>query len=114
MFVTHGMSVVKHISDEILVMYTGCVVECSNKKDRFRNSLYPYTKGLLSAIPIPGIHSKREKVILTGAITSPIEPKPGCRFAARCEYAADICRQQQPERKEYEPGHFAACHHLGK
>lgn len=112
MFVTHDMSVVKHISDEILVMYTGCVVEYSNKKDLFRNPLHPYTKGLLSAIPIPNIHSKREKVILSGEITSPIEPKPGCRFAARCEHATDICRQKQPELREYEPGHFAACHHI--
>lgn len=112
MFVTHDMSVVKHISDDILVMYTGCVVEYSNKTDLFRNPLHPYTKGLLSAIPVPNIHVKREKVILSGEITSPIEPKPGCRFVARCEFATEICGQEKPELKEYEPGHFAACHHI--
>lgn len=112
MFVTHDMSVVKHISDDILVMYTGCMVEYGGKKDLFKKPLHPYTKGLLSAIPIPKICQKREKIIMSGEITSPIDPKPGCRFAARCKYAAEKCRIEQPQFKEYEPGHFAACHYV--
>ena len=114
MFVTHDMSVVKHISDDILVMYTGCVVEFCNKRDLFRNPLHPYTQGLLSAIPIPNIHQTRKRVIMSGEITSPIDPKPGCRFAARCPYATDVCRSTQPQLIEQEPKHFVACHNLDK
>ena len=112
MFVTHDMSVVKHISDDILVMYTGCVVEYCDKRELFRHPLHPYTQGLLSAIPIPNIHQTRKKVIMTGEITSPINPKPGCRFAARCPYATEICRTKQPELTEQAPGHMVACHNL--
>ncbi len=111
-FVTHDMSVVKHISDEILVMYTGCAVEYCGKQELFANPLHPYTKGLLSAIPIPNIHVERKKVIMSGEITSPINPKPGCRFAARCPYATEQCRQEQPPYREVSAGHFVACHNL--
>ena len=110
MFVTHDLSVVKHISDEIMVMYLGCLVEKSPAKELFRLPLHPYTKGLLSAIPIPSIDEKPERIIMKGEIASPIDPKPCCRFAGRCPYATDICWQQQPEAREVRPGHLVACH----
>ena len=110
MFVTHDLSVVKHISDEIMVMYLGCLVEKSPAKELFRLPLHPYTKGLLSAIPIPSINEKPERIIMKGEIASPIDPKPCCRFAGRCPYATDICWQQQPEAREVRPGHLVACH----
>ena len=110
MFVTHDLSVVKHISDEIMVMYLGCLVEKSPAKELFRLPLHPYTKGLLSAIQIPSIDEKPERIIMKGEIASPIDPKPCCRFAGRCPYAADICWQQQPEAREVRPGHLVACH----
>ena len=110
-FVTHDMSVVKHISDEILVMYLGCMVEKCEAKELFRHQLHPYTKGLISAIPIPDITVERKRVSLRGELTSPINPKPGCRFAKRCPYAKDRCFAEQPEYKEEMPGHFVACHY---
>ncbi len=110
MFITHDLSVVKHISDEILVMYLGKMVEKTNAKDLFKNPLHPYTKALLSAIPVPSLTKKRERVLLKGEIASPIEPKPGCRFAPRCPYAEDLCRTQDPEIEEIMPGHFIVCH----
>lgn len=109
-FVTHDLSVVKHISDEIMAMYVGCMVEKSKSDDLFEYPLHPYTKGLLSAIPIPSIDVKRERIILQGELSSPIDPKPGCRFANRCSYAKEICTQQQPEAEEVMPDHFVACH----
>ena len=112
MFVTHDLSVVKHISDEIMVMYLGCLVEKSPAKELFRYPLHPYTKGLLSAIPVPNIDRKREWIVMKGELTSPIDPKPSCRFAARCPYATDLCWQQQPEVEEVMPGHLVACHHV--
>jgi len=110
MFITHDLSVVKHISDEILVMYLGKMVEKTNAKDLFKNPLHPYTKALLSAIPVPSLTKKRERILLKGEIASPIEPKPGCRFAPRCPYAEDLCRSQDPEIEEIRPGHFIVCH----
>ena len=110
-FVTHDMSVVKHISDEILVMYLGCMVEKCESKELFRHQLHPYTKGLISAIPVPDITVEKKKVVLHGELTSPINPKPGCRFAKRCPYAAEKCMNEQPEMKEELPGHFVACHY---
>lgn len=110
-FVTHDMSVVKHISDDILVMYLGCMVEKSEAKELFRHQLHPYTKGLISAIPIPDITIEKKKVALHGELTSPINPKPGCRFAKRCPYAKDKCFEVQPEFKEEMPNHFVACHY---
>ncbi len=109
-FVTHDLSVVKHISDEIMAMYVGVMVEKSKADDLFEHPLHPYTKGLLSAIPIPSIDVKRERVILQGELSSPIDPKPGCRFANRCPYAREICSQRQPEAEEVLPEHFVACH----
>ena len=112
MFITHDLSVVKHISDDIMVMYVGCVVEKSPSKALFEKPLHPYTKGLLSAIPIPVINRDKKRVIMKGEISSPIDPKPGCRFATRCPFATDICHQQQPALEEVQPGHFAACHRV--
>lgn len=111
-FITHDMSVVRHISDEIMVMYVGSMVEKSPAKKLFQKPLHPYTKGLLSAIPVPNIHRERKRVIMQGELTSPVNPKPGCRFCNRCPYAKDICREKVPELIEVEPEHFAACHFI--
>lgn len=108
MFVTHDLSVVKHISDHICVMYLGQLVETTTSKELFANPLHPYTKALLSAIPSVDIHKKKERVILEGEIVSPIEPKPGCRFAARCPYATNKCREPQ-QLREISKEHFVSC-----
>ena len=108
MFVTHDMSVVKHISDDICVMYLGQVVEKCPSKDLFKNPLHPYTRALLSAIPSTHIHNPNKREILKGEITSPINPPPGCRFAARCPHATEACRQPQ-KQEEVSPGHFVTC-----
>lgn len=108
MFVTHDLSVVKHISDDICVMYLGQVVERCPSKELFRQPLHPYTRALLSAIPSIDIHRPNKPEILQGEITSPIDPKPGCRFAARCRFATEACSQQQ-KTQEVSPGHFVAC-----
>ena len=110
MFITHNLSVVKHISHSILVMYLGCEVEMCESKELFKRPLHPYTKGLLSAIPIPSIHVQREEIIMKGEVTSPINPKPGCRFASRCPYAEAKCRESLPAVEEILPGHLCACH----
>lgn len=111
-FITHNLSVVKHISDDILVMYCGCLVEKAEGEELFKRPLHPYTKGLLSAIPVPSLHVKRERTLLEGEIQSPINPKPGCRFCSRCVYAKDICHTQDPVAEEILPGHTVACHCL--
>ena len=108
MFVTHDMSVVRHISDDICVMYLGQVVEKCPSKELLKNPLHPYTKALLSAIPSTDIHHPTKRMILKGEITSPINPKPGCRFAARCPYATEACRQPQ-KQEEVSAGHFVTC-----
>lgn len=112
MFITHDLSVVRHISDEICVMYLGQVVEKCPAKELFRANLHPYTKALLSAIPIPSIDVRRERILLKGEITSPINPKPVCRFANRCPYCTDVCTSKEPQLAEVEPEHFVACHNL--
>ena len=108
MFVTHDLSVVRHISDDICVMYLGQLVETSPAKELFAAPLHPYTKALLSAIPSTDIHNKHERIHLKGEITSPIDPKPGCRFAARCPYACEACHKPQ-ELHELMPEHFVSC-----
>lgn len=108
MFVTHNLSVVRHISDDICVMYLGQMVEKCPSKELFANPLHPYTKALLSAIPSVDIHHPMKREVLKGEITSPINPKPGCRFAARCPFATDACHEQQ-SIKEVSPGHFVSC-----
>ena len=110
MFITHDLSVVKHFSDDIGVMYLGQMVEKAPSKDLFAEPLHPYTKALLSAIPVPSLTHKRDRVTLEGEITSPINPAPGCRFAARCPLANDSCKKADPELREVKPGHFVACH----
>ena len=108
MFVTHNMSVVRHISDHICVMYLGQLVETAETETVFEKPYHPYTKALLSAIPSSDIHKKIERIPMKGEITSPINPKPGCRFAARCIYATEACHQPQ-QLEEIEPGHFVSC-----
>ena len=108
MFVTHDMSVVRHISDDICVMYLGQMVEKCESKELFRNPMHPYTRALLSAIPSVDIHNPIKREILKGEITSPVNPKPGCRFAARCKYATEACHQPQVQ-EEVSPGHFVTC-----
>lgn len=114
MFITHDLSVVKHISQDILVMYMGCMMEKCQSDELFEHPMHPYTKGLLSAIPVPSIHVKRKKILMEGEITSPVEPEPGCRFAPRCPYATEQCRKEMPALRELTPGHFVACHEVGK
>lgn len=114
LFITHNLSVVKHISDDIMVMYLGCLVEKCPAKELFRHPLHPYTKGLLSAIPIPSIHHKKERILLSGELSSPVNPKPGCRFAARCPYASAKCHESMPPLVELMDGHTVACHHAGE
>ena len=112
MFITHNLSVVKHISDHILVMYLGTVVEKGPKNELYQDPKHPYTQALLSAIPIPSVRRKQKRIILQGEISSPIEPAPGCRFAPRCPFATEICTQITPEFQEVRPGHVVACHNF--
>ena len=107
-FITHDLSVVKHMSDAISVMYLGQMVEKAPAKELFYHTVHPYTKALLSAIPIPKAHHERKRILLKGEITSPVNPKPGCRFAARCEYATEACQEPQ-KLEEVRPGHFVSC-----
>jgi peptide/nickel transport system ATP-binding protein len=109
-FITHDLSVVKHISDNIGVMYLGLFVESCETKALFKAPLHPYTKALLSAIPVPSIKNRQKRIILKGELSSPIEPENRCRFATRCIYAKDKCFHELPELQEAAPGHFCACH----
>ena len=109
LFITHDLSVVKHLSDEIMVMYLGKVVEKAVTADLFRNPCHPYTQALLSAIPVPDPDFHSRRILLKGEISSPIDPAPGCRFAARCPYASDKCRKEDIPLREVEPGHFVSC-----
>ncbi len=110
MFITHNLSVVKHIASRICVMYLGQVVELSEKKELFDHPRHPYTKALLSAIPIPSTLDRKERIILKGELTSPINPKPGCRFASRCQFACKQCTEETPKLRELSPDHQVACH----
>ena len=107
-FITHDLSVVKHMSDDISVMYLGQMVEKASAAELFYHPIHPYTKALLSAIPIPKVNIERKRILLKGEITSPVNPKPGCRFAARCAYASEECKAPQT-LEEVEPGHFVSC-----
>ena len=109
MFITHDLSVVHHFSNDIAFMYLGKLIEKAPSVELFKNPSHPYSQALLSAIPLPNIHKKLDRVILKGEITSPIEPKPVCRFANRCNYATDRCRSEEPQLKEISPGHFVSC-----
>ncbi len=108
MFVTHNLSVVRHISTHICVMYLGQLVETCPSKELFEKPMHPYTKALLSAIPSVDIHHPHKRILLKGEITSPIDPEPGCRFAARCPYATEACKMQM-QLQEVTPGHFVSC-----
>ena len=108
-FVTHNLSVVNHFSDDILVMYLGRQFEKAPAEELFSNPMHPYTEALLSAIPVPDIHHVMNRIILKGEITSPINPKSICRFANRCQYAFDRCRNEEPKLSEITPKHFVAC-----
>lgn len=108
MFITHDMSVVKHISDNICVMYLGQLIETCKSDELFENTLHPYSKALLSAIPTVDIHAEKKRIPLKGEIVSPIDPKPGCRFSARCPYATEECNKPQI-LEEVLPGHFVSC-----
>ena len=110
-FITHDLSVVKHISDHIGVMYLGQMVEMCESKELFRNQLHPYTKALLSAIPRPKIHQKTERILLRGEITSPINPGEKCRFCSRCIYAQERCSMSSPRLADAGNGHSVACHY---
>lgn len=109
-FITHDLSVVNYFADDIVVMYLGKVVERASTEKLFENPTHPYTKALLSAIPVPSLEKKKERIILKGEITSPINPKPGCRFAPRCNFAVERCFKEEPQLKEVTPGHCVACH----
>lgn len=109
-FITHDMSVVKHISDDICVMYLGTLVEKCPADKLFEKQYHPYTEALLSAIPVAKVGARRERILLKGEITSPINPEPGCRFAPRCLHAKPECFKKEPELKELEKDHFVACH----
>ena len=112
LFITHDLSVVNHFSDDIAVMYLGQIVEKAPAKELFNNPTHPYTKALLSAIPIPDVDDRREQIPLMGEISSPINMKADCHFAVRCPYANDQCRCSTPELKDRGNGHFVACHHF--
>lgn len=112
-FISHNLSVIKHISDRVMVMYLGHVVELADKKELFDNPSHPYTQALLSAIPVPDRHAKRKKILLQGDLPSPANPPSGCVFHTRCFMAQDICAQQKPELRDIGNGHLCACHFCG-
>ena len=115
LFIAHDLSMVRHISDRIGVMYLGNLVELGESRELYEHPAHPYTKALLSAIPSVDLDNpmSSRRIRLDGEVTSPINPKPGCRFAKRCKYATPRCFEVQPDFKEVAPGHFAACHQIG-
>ena len=112
LFIAHDLSMVRHISDKVGVMYLGNIVEISGSINVYEHPLHPYTKALMSSIPLPEYRNEKrtDRIVLEGEVSSPINPKPGCRFASRCKYANDICFKEQPKLKEVEKEHFVACH----
>ena len=112
-FITHDLSVVNHIADDIAVMYLGQVVEKAPTDDLFDHPVHPYTEALLSAVPVPDLDNRQQRIIIKGEITSPINPPAECRFFKRCNYACDKCKSI-PQLNEVKPGHFVACHRLGE
>ena len=110
LFISHDLSVVRHISQKVAVMYLGQIIEMAQTDEIFSNALHPYTIALLSAVPKINFKERTNRIVLTGDVPSPINPGEGCRFAPRCFLCRDICKTQNPDLKEVEPGHFAACH----
>ena len=113
-FISHNLSVVKHVSDRIAVMYLGQIVELSDFRIIFKNAMHPYTMALLSAIPVPRYGHRRKEIILEGDVPSPINPPEGCRFAGRCIHVKERCTRETPKLREVEPGHFVRCHFAGQ
>jgi len=111
LFISHDLSVIKHMSDRIAVMYLGKIVELGKNEDLFKEQLHPYTKALFSAIPIPDPEIKRQEIILSGEVPSPINPPPGCRFYERCPYKKDLCRKVEPKPINARSDHHVACHY---
>lgn len=110
LFISHDLSVVEHLCNRVGVMYLGSMVEMASSEELFRNPLHPYTKALMSAIPVPDPTLKRERIVLQGDIPSPANPPSGCKFHTRCPMASDICKQQDPEYRNVGNDHFVACH----
>ena len=110
LFISHDLSVVRHISNRVAVMYLGQIVELADTDEIFANTLHPYSIALLSAVPHLDFDNKKERIVLKGDVPSPVNPAPGCRFAPRCWMARDICKEKSPELKEVCPGHCVACH----
>jgi peptide/nickel transport system ATP-binding protein len=110
LFISHDLSVVRHISDRVMVMYLGKVVEVADKRELFDSPFHPYTKALLSSIPVPNPSIKGERILLKGDVPSPINPPSGCRFHTRCPFATDKCKTEEPELREIDNNHFVSCH----